>query len=384
MNEKKINIAVIGLSFFGASFARIYSHHPNVDCVVLVDSVKERLDRVYDELKSRNVKAYSSFQGVLDDPSIDVVHVCTGIPNHAELSIKALKSGKHCACAVPMATSTEDIQAIVNATRESGKNYMMMETTLYGAPYLKANDMLNKGEFGKVQHMRGIHYQPMDDGYWNTGITGYWQGLPPMHYATHAISPLRAIAGSRIEKVICVGGGTMDESRCARYNNPYPIEDALLCFENGLKGEVVRGLFECSAMPTESFNIYGSKMTFMYEYMSALITKEYDETQGDCAAFKTEHMRFPNRYELLPKEIRRFTVNNAGDAEPITDEFLNTAPLAMHDGAHPHLCHEFVSSIIENRKSAIDEDLSANITAAGICAHISAMNGGMSRIVPLF
>lgn len=162
-----------------------------------------------------------------------------------------------------MATSTEDIQAIVNAARESGKNYMMMETSLYGVSYLKAKAMSENGEFGKIQHMRDIHYQPMDDGYWNSDAVRYWQGLPPMHYSTHAIAPLRAMAGSRIEKVICVGGGTMSENLSANYKNPYPIEDALLCFENGLKGEVVRGLFECAALPVESFNIYGSKKTFM-------------------------------------------------------------------------------------------------------------------------
>lgn len=356
-------------------------YHPNVDCVGLLDSIKERVDGMYGKLKNRNVKVFDSFEDVLNDSSIDAVHICTGISGHAKLSVEALKAGKHCACAVPMATSIEDIQAIVNAVRENGKNYMMMETTLYGAAYLKAKDMLEKGEFGKIQHMRDIHYQPMENGYWNTGITDYWQGLPPMHYSTHAISPLRMMANSRIEKVICVGSGTMSEALSSKYNNPYPVEDAFLCFENGLKGQVVRGLFECSALPVETFNIYGSKRTFMDEYMSAIITKDYDEKQYDCAAFTTEYIKYPNCYNLLPKELHRFTVDVT---ETITDELLKTAPLSGHGGSHPHLCHEFVSSIIENRKSAIDEELSANITATGICAHISAMNDGVPQIVPIF
>ena len=53
-------------------------------------------------------------------------------------------------------------------------------------------------------------------------------------------------------------------------------------------------------------------------------------------------------------------------------------------GSHPHLVHEFVMSIIEERKPAIDEHLGGNITAAGICAHESAMRGGESVIVPEF
>ena len=61
-----------------------------------------------------------------------------------------------------------------------------------------------------------------------------------MYYATHAMSPIAALAGSRIEKVVCFGSGTMrPELRC-RYGNPFPAETALLRFENGLAGEVTR------------------------------------------------------------------------------------------------------------------------------------------------
>jgi len=46
--------------------------------------------------------------------------------------------------------------------------------------------------------------------------------------------------------------------------------------------------------------------------------------------------------------------------------------------------HEFVRSIIEERKSAIDEGLGANITAAGICDHISAVQDGAEVVIPQF
>ena len=55
-----------------------------------------------------------------------------------------------------------------------------------------------------------------------------------------------------------------------------------------------------------------------------------------------------------------------------------------HHGSHPHLVHEFVMSIIEERKPWIDEVLGGNITAAGICAHESAMRNGESIEVPVF
>ena len=57
---------------------------------------------------------------------------------------------------------------------------------------------------------------------------------------------------------------------------------------------------------------------------------------------------------------------------------------ASHGGSHPHLVHEFVSSIVDERPSAIDASTAAAWTAPGICAHESAMRGGASVNVPDF
>lgn len=205
-----------------------------------------------------------------------------------------------------------------------------------------------------------------------------------MHYSTHAIAPLYKVSGSTIESVICVGGGTMSEKLVSNYGNPFPIEDCLLCFENGFKGQVVRGLFECSAPVKESFNIYGSKKTVITEYNPRTVEKIYDESKCDHAGFVEEYLAPKNYYKLLPKEIHWTTVEQKGGGRISSQEYLESAPLSGHGGSHPHLCHEFVSCILENRPSSINEDVAANITAAGICAHISAIKGGEKVLVPKF
>ena len=116
------------------------------------------------------------------------MHLVTPIPLHAAQSVAVLKAGKHCACTVPMATSIADLKAIVAAQRESGKNYMGMETAVYTRRFLHVREMKAKGEIGRIQFLRGAHYQDME--YWPP----YWMGLPPMHYATHAVSPVLALA----------------------------------------------------------------------------------------------------------------------------------------------------------------------------------------------
>ena len=91
----------------------------------------------------------------------------------------------------------------------------------------------------------------------------------------------------------------------------------------------------------------------------------------------------PNYYEDLPEELWHFTVG--GNYDPLNpQESLKKGAGAGHHGSHAHLVHEFVMSCIEERKPRIDEHLAGNITAAGICAHESAMKNGEPVIVPKF
>jgi len=384
MNNKKLTIAIVGLGF-GDMFAPIYAAHPNVDRLILVDKIRSRAEATLSHCKpfSDRVSICDDFETVLADPTVDAVHVCTGIPSHAELTIATLKAKKHCACAVPMASSLEDIKRIVEAVRESGKIYMMMETELYEAAFLYAREMLKNNEFGRIQFMRGVHHQCMDHGTWNTELTHYWQGMPPMWYISHALAPLCVAADSPAREVVCLGSGTMSEEKVKNYGNPYPVEDMLIRFENGLAAEVSRAMHECSIKQTESYNIYGSKKSFIYEYRNEVWEQFYNEAAYDRVGFNTEVVHYPNRYDLLPEEIQRFTIRG-GSHDENWREKLDTAPLNTHAGSHPHLCHEFISSIIEDRKPAVDEILAANITATGICAHESAMKNGERITIPTF
>src|SRR3546814_3308101 len=81
-------------------------------------------------------KRYTDYGELLKDPDIDAVHINTPIPDHAAQALKALRAGKHVACTVPMATSVEDCQKIVEAVKETGLTYMMMETVVYAREFL--------------------------------------------------------------------------------------------------------------------------------------------------------------------------------------------------------------------------------------------------------
>ena len=375
---EKVNVVLAGLGF-GACFLPIYLDHPNVGTVGILDTNENRMQQLKAEYP--NVILYHSLEEVLADASVDAVHLVTPIPMHADQSVAVLNSGKHCACTVPMATSLEDIRRIVEAKNRSGKNYMMMETTLYTYQFFYVQEMLRSGELGRVQFLRGSHYQDM------TGWPWYWDGLPPMWYGTHAIGPMVALSGSRISKVHCFGSGTMEESRHRQYGNPYPVETAIFAFENGLKAEATRSLFETNRPYQEGMFVYGSNASFEWgieDNSDPYVTRNAIPAEGGRGSWPVVTVeRMPNYHHLLPESIQKYTVGDNFDPQN-PQASLKEGRGGGHHGSHPHLVHEFVMSILENRKPWIDEHLGGNITAAGICAHESAMRDGEAVIVPEF
>jgi hypothetical protein len=91
-------------------------------------------------------------------------------------------------------------------------------------------------------------------------------------------------------------------------------------------------------------------------------------------------MEAPDTDDLLIPEIADFTKRERID-DPNHVSFLQGAG---HGGSHPHLVQEFVAAIVEGRDSAVDAALAANYTCAGICAHESAMKGGVRIAIPSF
>jgi predicted dehydrogenase len=374
----KVRVAIAGLRF-GSVFPAIYLDHPDVDFVGICDTdpavLKECGDRFGIERRHENLR------DVIESRDYDAVHIITPIPFHEEQSVAVLTSGKHCACTVPAATTLEGLRRIVRAERESGKNYMSMETAVYTRQFLYALALQEEGRIGRIQFLRGAYYQDME------GWPNYWRGLPPMHYATHVISPLLRIAETRAVKVHCFGSGVMREELKDIYHNPYPVETAIFQLDNeNLCAEATRTMFHTARDYLEGFNVYGEKGTFeWFMEREAPVFHEVDKvanTWGEEREITYSRLEIPDYDWMLPKEIASHTKKHVM-IDPDNPDRAYTQG-GGHHGSHPHLVHEFIRSIVEGRPSAIDAATASDWTAAGICAHESALQGGREVIIPSF
>jgi predicted dehydrogenase len=367
MRNKKINIAIVGLGF-GAEFIPIYQKHPNANMYAICQRTQSKVDEIGNSFGIE--KRYTDYDELLKDPEVAAVHINTPIQNHAEQSLKALRAGKHVACTVPMATTVEECRQIVETVQETGLTYMMMETVIYSREFLFVKEMYKKGELGRIQFLRASHQQEM------AGWPGYWEGLPPMHYATHCVGPVLALPKAEAEYVSCLGSGRIDEHLIPKYGSPFAIETCHIKFKDSdLSAEVTRSLFNTARQYRESFDVYGSKKSF-----------EWTQIEHEDSVIHTgeepSRVKIPDYAHLLPEEIQHFTTAGVYDSED--NQHLSFIQGAGHGGSHPHLVHEFVSALVEGRQPYPNAQQSANITCVGILAHESAMKGGEIIRLPEF
>jgi D-xylose 1-dehydrogenase (NADP+, D-xylono-1,5-lactone-forming) len=99
--------------------------------------------------------AHGSYEDLLADPDIDVIY--NPLPNHlhAEWTIKALHAGNHVLCEKPLALTLEEVDAIIAASRETGR--IVAEAFMYRhhPQTLKVKELVDNGALGQVQLIKG-------------------------------------------------------------------------------------------------------------------------------------------------------------------------------------------------------------------------------------
>ncbi|QDU95328.1 Gfo/Idh/MocA family protein [Lignipirellula cremea] len=368
MSEKLFNVAMVGLGF-GAEFIPIYQSHPNAHVHAICRRNEAELNRCGDLLGIDH--RYTQYDQVLADPQIDFVHINSPIPDHGKMAIQALQAGKHVMCTVPMATTIEECEEICRLVQETGLKYMMAETVVYSREFLFIKEMYEQGELGKIQYMAASHPQDME------GWPDYWESMIPMHYATHVVSPVLGLVNGRAEHVSCFGSGSIDARLAAKSGNAYAVESCHIKIKDtDIAAHIWRFLFDTARQYRESFDVYGTKKSF-----------EWSLIEGDPHVLHTAKLpeaeiplriEVPDYAHLLPEPIQKFT-QTIEDAEHRS--FIQGGG---HGGSHPHMVHEMLSALIEDRDPWPNAVQSANWTCVGICAHQSTQKGGEIVKLPAF
>lgn len=215
-------------------FGGMADHHYNQ---LAKENTRIRLKGVYDMSEERMKAAaekglvtYESYEAMLADSEIDIVLVATHNNYHKDLSIAALRAGKHVLCEKPATKSLAELAEVIAVSEECGKIFTVDQNRRVNKDFVCMRNAVEAGLIGtpyfiesRVEGSRG-----MPEGWRCRQSEG---GGMMLDWGVHLIDQLLYMIDEQVTSVYC-----------KMYNVHYTeVEDnfrLLLTFESGLTAQI--------------------------------------------------------------------------------------------------------------------------------------------------
>ncbi|WP_420387669.1 Gfo/Idh/MocA family protein [Roseivirga sp.] len=202
-----VRIALIGVGARGSGHASDFASLEGTEIVAISDLYEDWAQRSADRCKElgngqrhQDIKLYHGeedlWKQMLTEVKPDAVIIATNWKNHAPMAIEAMKQGAHAFVEVPMATTIDEMWAIVDTSESTGKHCMMMENVNYGRDELMFLNMCRQGLIGDILHgeasyIHELRFQ-MEEQERGTGSwrTYHYANRNGNLYPTHGLGPV--------------------------------------------------------------------------------------------------------------------------------------------------------------------------------------------------
>lgn len=155
----EINVGIIGAGSRGKYLLQLFLRIPDVRVTALCDVYEPRFAEGR-EITGEDTPTYSDYRRMLDDArDLDAVIVATPLSFHGEHVVACLERGLHVYGEKAMGFNVEDCDAIVRATRDSGRRFQTGLQYRYAPWYREAIERVRAGEIGRVTHVYGYWHR---------------------------------------------------------------------------------------------------------------------------------------------------------------------------------------------------------------------------------
>jgi len=186
---KELKVGIIGCGgIAGGKHLPALSVCEEVSVVAFCDIVPERMEEKGAKYGAPGYKLYDDYRKLLEDKSIDVVHVLTPNKDHSYITVDALNAGKHVMCEKPMAISYAEALKMIDAKNKSGKKLTIGYQTRYeaGSQYLKK--ACDRGDLGDIYYAKAHAVRRRAVPTWGVFLDEEKQGGGPLiDIGTHAL-----------------------------------------------------------------------------------------------------------------------------------------------------------------------------------------------------
>ncbi|MBT3275682.1 MAG: Gfo/Idh/MocA family oxidoreductase [Spirochaetales bacterium] len=388
-----IKIGICGVGTFADCFIPLFRAHPDVENVVLCDLDQEKL-----EGKCRQFDVTDRC-GSLDElctMDVDAIAIITQHHLHGPQAAQAIRAGKNVYSAVPSALTVDEMADLVKAVEETGRIYMVGETSYYYPCAIYCRSQFQAGAFGKVVYSEGEYYHDYSHGmlevlqHRHGPLWKHYANWPPFNYPTHSLSMVVSVTGAYVTQVSAMGVVDSDPDGLFNgadqfYDNHFSNESMLCRMSDG---SVARfNEFRRIGHPgTVRMSMHGTEASYEQQTGSQIwVTKDRDDlldlsdllTCQDIPVDPTDGMA-----KLSGSDGTHKGMSQVHPISRLPKEFVGLRN--GHSGSHQFLVHDFVSACVHGETPPNNVWDAARYLVPGLIAHESARNEGVLMDVPDF
>src|SRR6185436_8031846 len=201
---RRIRAGLIGAGLVGPLHVEAVRRLGYVDVIAVAASTPESARQKAERLNIE--RAYSTYQELLADPMIEVVHVCTPNYLHYSVVMAALHAGKHVICDNPLALTSVEAREMRDRAREAQVVNAVVFNYRFNALVQQARAIVAREELGAVRFAHGYYLQDWllyeTDFSWRLESDKGGASSSVGDIGSHWLDLVRFITGLRIERVL--------------------------------------------------------------------------------------------------------------------------------------------------------------------------------------
>jgi predicted dehydrogenase len=270
-----------------------------------------------------NIVVYADYRDMLAQEKPDICSIATESGYHSRIAIDCLEAGAHVICEKPMALSTHDANAMVDAARHHNRKFAVCFQNRFNAPVQRARAAREAGRFGKMLHgMIQVRWNRDIDYYAQAPWRGTWDldGGTLMNQCTHGIDLLQWMMGEDAVRV---------QAATRRFLRPIEAEDfgaAIVEFASGAVGIIEGSADVFPKNLNETLSLFGEKGTVVI---------------GGLAVNKIETWRFAD-------------AQTVGDTEEEVLDPTAKDPPTVYGFGHTALYADFLDALEQDREPLVN------------------------------
>ena len=359
--DKKLNVAVIGVSGRGMGLIDCINDMEDIRITVVCDLYDDRMEgaakSVFEKCGYRP-ECCNDYRQVVKRTDVDCVITPSSWSSHYEIALASMKAGKPVGMEVGGAYSLHECWELVRVSEETGAACMMLENCCYGREEMTILNMIKQGVFGELIHCQG--------GYQHDLRYEVSMGLENRHYRfknylhrngeiypTHEVGPIARYLdinrGNRFMALASMSSKARGLHQWIVDNKGADHEHAKIDFT---QGDIVTTMIKCA---------HGETVLLIHDTSLPRVYSRGGRVQGtkaiwmeDKKAIHIDGVSPAEDWEDLDKSWEPLEKYMEKYEHPLWVEYRNSGVRGGHGGMDFLVLRAFFESVINNTPAPID------------------------------